>query len=164
MARDDVERGFRFEPIRTHEGRVLPRPRLTTLLTGRFDKRATTIIGAAGASNSTALALAIENKRLDPVGEDVWLAINPADNDPAHLLAGIAQSLGVDIRANDPDIEGRVNDAVWALAPLDVAIHLDDAHLITSPESLEAIASLIRDLLAGLDPDRLMHLRRAAQN
>jgi predicted ABC-type transport system involved in lysophospholipase L1 biosynthesis ATPase subunit len=135
MAKDDVERGFRFEPIRTHEGRVLLRPRLTTLLTGRFDKRVTTIIGAAGAGKSTALALAIENKRL-----------------------------GVDIRANDPDIEGRVNDAVRALAPLDVAIHLDDAHLITSPESLEAIASLIRDLLAGLDPDRVMHLRRAAQN
>ncbi|RLE18850.1 MAG: hypothetical protein DRJ50_12730, partial [Actinobacteria bacterium] len=62
------------------------------------------------------------------------------------LLAGVAQGLEVDIPASDPDIQGRVHDAVWSKAPLDVAIHLDDAHLITSPEGLDAVAALIRDL------------------
>ncbi len=146
MPTDDVNRGFRFEPITADDDRLLLRPRLTTLLARRFDHRVTTVIAPAGSGKSTALALAIGNNRLDPIGQDTWLALHTGDNEPTHLLAGIAQALGDDVRAGDLDIERRIYDAVWSRAPLDVAIHLDDAHLITSAQSLAAIANLIQGL------------------
>jgi ATP/maltotriose-dependent transcriptional regulator MalT len=86
-----MPQGLRFEPITVRPDRVVARTRLTGLLNGRFTHRVTTVTGAAGFGKTTAMALAIENNRLDPVGCDVWLALMPnatvaSDNERAGRL------------------------------------------------------------------------------
>lgn len=141
--------GFRFEPTTARPSRVVARPRLQRLLTGRFDHRVTIVTGAAGYGKTTALALAIENNRLDPYGIDIWLGARPSDDVPAALLDGIVRSLGQEPNAGSPASIERICDAVWALAPDDVAITIDDAHHLLSAPARSTIVDLVDALPAN---------------
>ena len=125
---------------------LVERPRLTKRLVGRFEHRVTTVVAPAGSGKTAALTLAIRSNHLDPVGHDVWLDARPSDNDPVHLLAAIADALGVGTILEDADSTRRIYDAVWSHAPLDVAIVIDEAQEITSPESVGVLTDIIRDL------------------
>lgn len=138
--------GFRFQPTTANPSRTVQRPRLTRLLVGRFEHRLTTVVGAAGFGKSTALALAVENNRLDPRGIDVWLACAAGDDDPSHLLGGLSRALGFDPVGDTDDTIRRINDAIWSQAPADVVLLLDDAQFITSPDAVGVLTHLLSEM------------------
>jgi ATP/maltotriose-dependent transcriptional regulator MalT len=56
----------RFQPLALRADRRIDRPRLTELLSARFERRLTLVTAAAGYGKSTALAQAVASNRLDP--------------------------------------------------------------------------------------------------
>jgi LuxR family transcriptional regulator, maltose regulon positive regulatory protein len=140
-----MHQGFRFEPTAVQRDRIVERVRITRLLNARFTRRVTTIVGAAGYGKSTALALAVENNRLDPIGQDVWISAIPADRDPIHFMNGIAVALDVVATGSDDTIE-KIADALWSAAPTEVALIIDDVHhVIGTPAS-----AMLQMLLAAM--------------
>ncbi len=129
-------------------GRLIDRPRLNELLIGRFDHRLTTVVGVAGSGKTSAVLRAIENNRLDPRGLDVFVALHSSSNDELHLLAQIADALGVGAEPTDTpgELLDLIADRVWSHAPDEVAIILDDAHIVVSPDSLRRISDLLERL------------------
>lgn len=137
---------FRFRA--TTVDHAITRPRLLEVLRGRFDARITTVVAPAGAGKTTLLALAMGDNQIEPAGVDVWLGGTPVDREPARVLAGLAAALGAPV-SDTADLDlGSVVEAVWAHAPNEVALIIDDAHHLHSP----ATATMLEQLLATL-PD-----------
>ncbi len=78
------------------------------------------------------------------------VALRARDADRTALLATVARALDIpDGVADDVDqVEQAIYDAVWAAAPHDVVIWLDDAHLLEDA-AVAAVADLIRELPAN---------------
>ena len=138
--------GFRFVPTTAESGRLVHRPRLTIALAERFQRRLTTVVAAAGFGKTAALALAVENNLLDPMGRDIWLSATPRDADIEHFASGLARSVDVDNTGGSDEILERLHDAIWAQAPNEVAIVIDDAHLIDSDEGRRFLVRLLDEL------------------
>lgn len=137
---------FRFQPAVGRLDRLIHRPRLVRLLHARFEKRLTVVVAPAGAGKSTTLALVIESNRIDPMGQDLWLGIEPGDNNPDQLLAGLCRSAGVEVESGMKPTLETVIDAIWRRAPQEVVLLLDDLHLITNGGSLQVVSDLIAAL------------------
>lgn len=136
------------------------RPRLLETLAVRFDIRLLTLVGAAGYGKSTVLSQAVEQNRLTTAGRDIWLGCEPQDSDAEALGQSILHALGSDpgrlsiatsAKHSESDLAAlvckAVVDAVWELAPFDVALILDDVHLI---EPHSSGANLVEALAAEL--------------
>ncbi len=150
---------FRLQPAAGRLDRAVHRPRLVKLLRARFDRRLTLVVAAAGSGKSTALALAIESNRTDPDGSDHWLGAHSADNDASQFLDGLCQAVGVKAVPGTESTMDLLLEDIWSRAPSDIAIIVDDVHLITSDESL----GLLRDLVTGLPTNgHLVLLARTA--
>ena len=106
-----MPQGLRFEPSTVRPDRVVARTRLTRLLNDRFTHRVTTVTGAAGFGKTTAMALAVENNLLDPVGRDVWLTVTPNTTSALAVVNGLAAALDI-----EPGRDGRESAANIALA------------------------------------------------
>ena len=141
--------GFRFEPPMIAGDRLIARPRLMGTLRRRFEHRLTTVVAVAGYGKTTALALAVDANRMQPTGVDVWLGLDEYDSDPARLLDGVTAALGLQSTMSAEDDIEAVSTEVWARAPDDVAIILDDAHLLDSDESVDVLRALLRRLPAN---------------
>ncbi len=128
--------------------RALAREQLVSRLAERFSRRVVTLVAHAGSGKTTALALAMEANRIDPWGRDVWLALDRRDDEPDRLLAAIADALGVAAAGGRATTDAIV-DAIWSEAPDDIALILDDVHVLQSGETLTALADLIRELPAN---------------
>ncbi len=137
---------FRYQPTTTRPERVLSRPRLVKLLNERFDHRLTLVVGSAGCGKTTALSQAVESNRLDPIGSDIWLGARPRDEEPAALLHGLARAIGIEVVPSEPPSLDTVCDAVWAQAPTDVTLIVDDSHHLAVGESAEVLNGLISEL------------------
>ncbi|MCP3936697.1 MAG: AAA family ATPase [Actinomycetia bacterium] len=122
---------------------LVNRARIVGRLRDRFENRLTLLTGPAGAGKSTSLMLAMENNRLDPWGDDVFLGALEADRDPASLLSGLLAAL----KAPQPDeLEvafSAVVEAVLGRAPGHVALIVDDVHNAISEETTEVLGSLL---------------------
>ena len=138
--------GFRFVPTTAESGRLVHRPRLTVALAERFERRLTTMVAAAGFGKTAALALAVENNLLDPIGRDIWLSATPRDADIEHFASGLARAVDVDNTGGSDQILERVHDAIWAQAPNEVAIVIDDAHLIDTDDGRSFLLRLLDEL------------------
>ena len=138
--------GFRFVPTTAESGRLVHRPRLTVALAERFQRRLTTVVAAAGFGKTAALALAVENNLLDPMGRDIWLSATPRDADIEHFASGLARALDIDNTGGSDEILERLHDAIWAQAPNEVAIVIDDAHLIVSGDGRRFLLRLLNEL------------------
>jgi LuxR family maltose regulon positive regulatory protein len=121
-------------------------------LNGRFTHRVTTVTGAAGFGKTTAMALAVENNRLDPVGRDVWLALTPNATSALGLINGLAAALDIEPGGGVGSTTERITDAVWSAAPDDVVLIIDDLHLADN-----AATSALGDLLTAL-PENLLEI------
>lgn len=122
------------------------RSRLLARLADRFDARVTTVVASAGFGKTTLLAQAVEQNRLSARGLDVWLGCS-GDDDPDSLAVALLTSMGADTSPHPNGPAAGVADAVWALAPTDVALLLDDAHLVLDDdETTSFLTELIRRL------------------
>ncbi len=122
------------------------RSRLLTQLADRFDVRVTTVVASAGFGKTTLLAQAVEQNRLSPRGLDVWLGCS-ADDDPDSLAVALLTSMGADTTPHPIGPAAGVADAVWAMAPTDVVLIFDDAHLVLENEEGR---SFLTDLIGRL--------------
>ncbi|MEM8706357.1 MAG: BTAD domain-containing putative transcriptional regulator [Actinomycetota bacterium] len=101
----------------------------------------------AGFGKTTALANAIAENRLAPKGDDLWLGCEPHDADGAHLLDGLAGSLGLDLAA--PSVS-HVVELIAAASPTACCLMIDDTHHIPPGSSgAEVLAQLIDELPAN---------------
>lgn len=139
-----MSQGFRYQPGLLRRDRGVPRPRLTRVLRERFERRLTLVVGAAGYGKTTALTNAIESNRLDPVGVDIWLAATEDDADPDSLARGLAGAFGLDLAGDKDSIVDTIVNEVWRRAPDDLALIIDDAHLLSTEASLGIIDGLIK--------------------
>lgn len=159
-----MHRPFRFAPPAPAATAVL-RPRLLAPLACRFEDRLLAIEAPAGLGKTTLLAQAVAENALAPRGRDVWLTCEPADSSASVLLGALLHGLDADDDNATPTVE-RVCAAVWALAPTQVCLVLDDAQHIEPGSAGETTA---RQLLEELPENghllvaarRLPDLRRA---
>jgi LuxR family transcriptional regulator, maltose regulon positive regulatory protein len=146
------------------------RPRLLGALVRRFDVPLVVIEAAGGFGKSTLLAQALQENRLAPRGRDAWLTCEPADASARSLLGGIVSTLGGSV---GPDIDVMsAAEAIWSASPVEVALVLDDVHVIEpGSEGEEALAGVLAALpanghlvLAGRRLPALSMARLAAQD
>jgi len=131
-------------------GRPIVRPGVQKCLRERFDRQVTVITAGPGFGKTTALIQMMAENRLAPIGVDHWLGCESGDHSPLNLAAGIAEALG-----SDPDDlgEGLVDsliEAFAALAPDEICLVLDDAHLIGDSVSGADCTTLLNELIERL--------------
>jgi DNA-binding SARP family transcriptional activator len=125
----------------------LIRPRLIARLAARWNCAVTTLIAGPGFGKSTAVAQAVRENQLRPLGLDAWIACEPEDAEASRLVGALASVLGVE--ADEPTLKHAI-DAIRALSPVHVALIFDDAHLIPRESTAaEMFADLVRSLPAN---------------
>lgn len=144
----DLDRGpgassSRHEPARPSPAALL-RGRLVRALRGRFDHRLTIVEAGAGFGKSTLLSQAVHENRIENLGIDAMLRVGDADRDAAVLIEGLAAAVGV---TDGERTVQRVADVVWAMAPAEVAIIVDDAHRLSGAEASGDVLRQLLDLL-----------------
>lgn len=136
-------------PASTSRGlkHLVDRPRIEQRLIARFENRVTTVIAPAGAGKTSAIALAIEHNRLDPRGRDIHVPLSDSISGPRQLHTNILHHATNQTVGNEPldELRQSVVDAVWAAAPDELAIVLDDVHLLGS-EAVDEVAWLMAEL------------------
>ncbi len=137
-------RGEREVP---HAVERLSRPRLLTVLDGRFERRLTIVTAGAGFGKTTLLRQALDRNREDQSGQDRWLSCRPVDDRPAEFASALRRAVGC--RPGDSDPVEAVCDELWRQSPAEVALFIDDVHHL-SPQG--ASAAMLQDLLDQL-PD-----------
>jgi DNA-binding SARP family transcriptional activator len=161
---------FRFSPPEPRDG-TLARPRLLRALIGRWEHRVTLLVGGPGLGKSTLVAQAVEENRMAPRGEDVWVGLEPHDNGDGALACAVAGALA---RLDAPDAEAvpatglfdpsppdvaTVAEMVWKRSPTQVCLVLDDVHQL---EPGSAGAAWLGELIDGLPANG--HLLLAARS
>src|SRR3954464_3324420 len=143
-----MSRPLRHAPPLPNRGPIL-RPRLLSRLQSRFTRPLTAGVAAAGFGKTTLLGQAVSENALSPVGEDRWLTCQRDDTTLSVLASGAFAA--VRLPAPEPADPGRVAvavaEALWSAAPRQVALVLDDVHLVTrgSPAS-EFLGHLVEEL------------------
>ena len=119
------------------------RQRLIDLLSQRFEARLTIVVGGGGSGKTTALSQAMraETERLD-----VWYPATIADRDRGRLLDGLIAATstadGQPIRRPGDPLE-RLADLVLSAAPRQVCLVIDDVHVLSTGEAIEAIVGAL---------------------
>lgn len=149
MAGGLMPQGPRFEPAITRRDNLVSRSRLVSMLRHRFEHRVTTVVAAAGYGKTTALALAVESNRLDPLGRDVSIALTPLDADPIRLLGAILAAFGLEAATDEATSLRRIVDAAWSAAPDEVVLIIDDAHHLNATPCIEVLGQLLVELPAN---------------
>lgn len=131
---------------------MLVRARLLAVLQGRFERRVTVLVAGPGFGKTTLLTQAMTENRLDPRGEDRWLRCG-TDDASAPVLAGRLCALLGAPEPTDNELDALADAVVagaTALAPVPVALVLDDVHVIPDDaEGAELLALLLDRLPAN---------------
>ena len=124
-------RSVRLAPPRTARPSLL-RERLIEQLNARWRVPVTAIVAGAGFGKTTLLGQAIAENRLDPRGEDYFVACRPEDAVAAMFGAAIAETLGeVEQHGGAIAVTSAILlDVILARAPRHVCLILDDVHLV----------------------------------
>lgn len=123
---------------------IVTRARLLGELRQRFERRLVVVTASGGFGKTTLLAQSVLENQLDPSGVDLWLQVTVRDREPDNLLAGLAEALGNAITTRvdaEPSVDSLI-EAIWATAPLDIAIMIDDAHVLDGSPAWTVLASL----------------------
>jgi LuxR family transcriptional regulator, maltose regulon positive regulatory protein len=138
-----VARPFRFQPPSLPDQAVV-RTRLLDQAASRWQRRLITVTAGPGFGKTMLLAAATAEEILGT--RDVWLTCEPADESAEHLLLGLSESLAL---PSDPDV-GDICASIWASAPEQVCLVLDDVHEVPSGSPGAAVlARLLVDLPAN---------------
>lgn len=154
-----IDGGFRFAPP-TARRRLVPRPRLLALLRARFSRRVVAVVAPAGFGKTTLLAQAVAEADATRDRIDLWLSCTSDDEAASSLTDGLCRAAGVDPQPSPEAAVDAVAAALWHRAPAQVAIVLDDVHLVAPGSSgAAALARLVAALprnghvvLAGRTP------------
>ncbi len=122
---------------------IVNRARLLSVLGQRFDRRLTVVQASAGFGKTTLLAQSMVENQLDPYGADAWLALTERDRQPDTLLAGLAEAVGAvaPVAAEATDLDELI-EALWSEAPAEIAVIVDDAHVLDGSSAWELLARL----------------------
>lgn len=163
-----MSRALRYAPPVAERGLIL-RPRLLAQLQTRFERPLTAIVAAPGFGKTTLLAQAVSENALSPLGEDHWLTCQRDDSALSFLASGTFAAFGIDAETpDDPrDAAVAVADAIWSAAPSQIALILDDAHLVQpgSPGGV-FLAGMVEELprnghlVLGSRPPLPLHVSR----
>ncbi len=107
---------------------LIERPRLDALFRDRFDRRVTLLTAGPGFGKSTLLARALADPFADDTCIDVWLELEPEDNDGDNLESALRDVLRNAAPVDPETANAPPWDLVWAMAPTHVAIVLDECH------------------------------------
>src|ERR671916_2023881 len=126
-----MSRALRYAPPLADRGLIV-RPRLLARLHTRFERRLTAVVAPAGFGKTTLLAQAVQENTLSPLGEDRWLTCQRDDTALSFLGAGAFAAVGLTTPVPDDPREAAVTvaEAIWSAAPRQVALILDDVHLV----------------------------------
>lgn len=138
-----------------------PRPRLTRAVGQLLDQGATLVVAPAGYGKTVLLAALVEQSRLPAV----WLQLDESDNDPAAFVAALIEG----VRLALPEVGERLSEVFGATQgdtgdrhlamlvntlidspPGDWTLVLDDLHMVSNPEVLNLIGSLVDAPAPGL--------------
>jgi len=144
-----MSRPFRLIPPDTR-GRPVTRPVVQQQLRERFNRQVTVVTAGPGFGKTTALVQMLVENRFAPIGVDHWLGCEPGDHNPLNLAAGIAKSLGSDPEDLGEGLVDSLVETFAALAPDEICLVLDDAHLIGDSASSAHAAALLDELIERL--------------
>ena len=140
-----VSRPFRLRPPAPPTG-AITRSALLARIDERWTHRLVIVVAGPGFGKTSLVAAAMAAAQGDATRRDAWLCCEPADLDPDRLLEGIAVALAV---RGAPTLE-RMCDEVWADAPNEVCLVIDDVHqLPPEGESAHVLRRLVDDLPAN---------------
>ncbi len=126
---------------------LLRRERLLRIVQERFGVRLLVIRAGAGFGKSTMLRQAMTENSLDPAGLDVYVSLTATSG--SDLPSLVHPRLTGTGSQGDATLQ-QVLDAVWANAPTEVAIIIDDLHRVHDDAELAAdLRVLIQDLPAN---------------
>ena len=127
---------------------ILARPRLLTVVQGRWSRPVTAVVAGAGFGKTTLLHQATAAGGPDE-HVDVMLRIEPGDTSAVRLASRLLGALAVEssLLAGEDELLDLVVDELWARAPTPVCLVLDDLHEI-APDSRGIL--LLRDLVRRL--------------
>jgi LuxR family transcriptional regulator, maltose regulon positive regulatory protein len=137
-----VDGAPRLRPRLLEHGAVA-RPRLAALLSRRWDARLVVITAGPGFGKSTVLAAAGRDPIRPDGAREAWVSCEPADAEHPHLARAVTRALG----ARCGEAAGDVARWVWARAPDEVGLLLDDVHHVGAGTSG---AAWLRDLIDAL--------------
>jgi DNA-binding SARP family transcriptional activator/tetratricopeptide (TPR) repeat protein len=119
---------------------------LLAVLAGRWDRRATIIVGGAGFGKSTLLGQALSENLLAPHGRDAWLSCTAADTNSRVFFDAVGDALGLDLADAAEATADTLAAAIATLAP-GLCLVLDDVHEISpGSDGHELLSALIRVL------------------
>ena len=143
-----MSRAVRYTPPLANRD-LITRPRLLQVLRSRFERPLTAIVAPAGFGKTTLLGQAVSENALSPAGEDRWLTCQRDDTTLSVLVSGAFAAVGLDAPVpEDPQQAAvAVAEALWSAAPRQVALILDEVHLVTrgSPAG-DFLARLVEEL------------------
>ena len=87
----------------------------------------TVVAGGPGFGKTVLLAQAWDQNRQLPQGEDLWVGVEPGDDDGT-LAAVVAAVVGVSSTGGQRPAASVVAEALWHRAPLEVCLLFDDVH------------------------------------
>jgi LuxR family maltose regulon positive regulatory protein len=143
-----MSRALRYTPPLANRDLVV-RPRLLAPLRSRFERPLTAVVAPAGFGKTSLLGQAVSENMLSPSGEDRWLTCQRDDTTLSFLASGAFAAVGLSAPVPEDPRQAAVAvaEALWSAAPRQVALILDDVHLVT-PGS--PAGQFLRDLLEEL--------------
>jgi LuxR family transcriptional regulator, maltose regulon positive regulatory protein len=143
-----MSRALRYTPPLASRDLIV-RPRLLDALRSRFERPLTAVVAPAGFGKTTLLGQAVSENALSPSGEDRWLTCQQDDTTLSVLASGAFAAVGLSAPVPEDPRQAAVAvaEALWSAAPRQVALILDDVHLVTrgSPAG-EFLGQLIEEL------------------
>ncbi|WP_138731869.1 BTAD domain-containing putative transcriptional regulator [Modestobacter excelsi] len=127
-----MSRALRYTPPLADRD-LITRPRLLDVLRSRFERPLTAVVAPAGFGKTTLLGQAVSENALSPWGEDRWLTCQRDDTSLSFLVSGVSAAVGLSAPVPEDPRQAAVAvaEALWNAAPRQVALILDDVHLVT---------------------------------
>ncbi|MFN3217953.1 MAG: BTAD domain-containing putative transcriptional regulator [Acidimicrobiales bacterium] len=132
---------------------AIRRLRLLEVMSTRFDRPLTVIVGGGGHGKTTLLAQSMIENAFEPRGSDVWLCCNDRDRNPEHFLSGLSATITGDPMAESeatlPGAAASIDDIVDLLvlrSPESVGVIVDDVHVLDDSPSIDVLRELLERL------------------